>query len=129
MPGVHREGTLAPLGHTELGWRCLPEEVEGAVPVEAAAGSVVVFSSLTPHRTGPNRTDQVRSAYIVQYLAEGAVTVAGNWLHGEAPGERLPVRRSGASVRGPGQRRAGFLTLGAAQTAASEQPQAFASEV
>lgn len=34
--------------------------------------SAVVFSSLTPHRTGPIRTDQVRKAYIVQYAPTGA---------------------------------------------------------
>lgn len=77
MPGVHRHGTLAHW-HTELGWRCLPEDLDGAVPVEAPAGSVVVFSSLTPHRTGPNHTDAVRSAYIVQYAPDGAVKLEGD---------------------------------------------------
>ena len=48
------------------------------MPVEAPAGSVVVFSSLTPHRTGPNRTDAVRSAYIVQYAPDGAVALQGD---------------------------------------------------
>ncbi|MBI2706361.1 MAG: phytanoyl-CoA dioxygenase family protein [Actinobacteria bacterium] len=50
----------------------------GAVPIGAHAGSVVVFSSLTPHRTGPNRTADVRSAYIVQYAPDGAVTLRGD---------------------------------------------------
>jgi ectoine hydroxylase-related dioxygenase (phytanoyl-CoA dioxygenase family) len=40
--------------------------------VSARAGSIVVFSSLTPHSTGPNRTDQVRKAYIVQFAPDGA---------------------------------------------------------
>ena len=40
--------------------------------VPARAGSVVVFSSLTPHCTGANRTDDVRKAYIVQYAPDGA---------------------------------------------------------
>ena len=34
---------------------------------------MVVFSSLTPHRTGPNVTNEVRKAYIVQYAPDGAV--------------------------------------------------------
>lgn len=76
MPGLHRTGTLHHWD-TELGFRCLPEDEPDAVPVEAPAGSVVVFSSLTPHRTGPNRTDDVRSAYILQYAPDGAVALEG----------------------------------------------------
>jgi len=33
----------------------------------------VLFSSLTPHRTGPNLTESCRKAYILQYAPEGAV--------------------------------------------------------
>jgi phytanoyl-CoA hydroxylase len=77
LPGYHRHGTIAHW-NTELGWRCLPEDTEGAVPVEAPAGSVVVFSSLTPHRTGPNHTDGMRSAYIVQYAPDGAEALEGD---------------------------------------------------
>ena len=72
VPGLHRQGTLA--HHpSELGHVCL-DEAPDAVPVTARAGSVVVFSSLTPHRTGPNRTEAVRKAYIVQYAPDGAQT-------------------------------------------------------
>ncbi len=42
------------------------------MPVPARAGSIVVFSSLTPHSTGPNRTGDVRKAYIVQFAPAGA---------------------------------------------------------
>lgn len=77
LPGVHRLGTLA---HREdrLGFTCLPEGTDGAVAVPCPAGSMVVFSSLTPHRTGPNHTDAMRPAYIVQYLADGAVALGGD---------------------------------------------------
>ncbi len=70
VPGLHKEGTLK---HwmTPLGWRCV-EDAPDAVPVEAKAGDVVVFSSLTPHRTGPNATDGIRKSYIVQFAPEGA---------------------------------------------------------
>lgn len=90
LPGAHRLGTLAHRW-TELGFCCfdgspahraalagllesrgLPGEVTPQ-PLPLAAGSVAVFSSLTPHRTGPNRTDRVRKAYILQYAPEGAV--------------------------------------------------------
>jgi ectoine hydroxylase-related dioxygenase (phytanoyl-CoA dioxygenase family) len=72
VPGLHRGGTLAHWP-SELGFVCL-EEAPGAVPVPAPAGSVIVFSSLTPHCTGANRTEAVRRAYIVQYAPDGART-------------------------------------------------------
>lgn len=70
VPGLHLEGTLAHRS-TPLGYCCL-EDVEGAEPIELEAGSVAVFSSLTPHRTGPNTTRQVRKSYILQYAGDGA---------------------------------------------------------
>ena len=57
--------------------------------VPAAAGSIVVFSSLTPHMTGPNTTDDVRKTYILQYAPDGAER-----LDGDPPG-RLHVRYEG----------------------------------
>ena len=42
------------------------------------AGSIAVFSSLTPHRTGPNLTSQVRKAYILQYAPDGALVYPFN---------------------------------------------------
>ena len=42
------------------------------IRMTAPAGSIVVFSSLTPHRTGPNLTDSTRKAYILQYAPDGA---------------------------------------------------------
>ncbi len=71
VPGAHRQGTLRHR-ETALGMQCLSEP-EGAVAVPAKAGDIVVFSSLTPHRTGPNLTDGVRKAYILQYAPDGAV--------------------------------------------------------
>jgi len=71
VPKLHRKGTLH---HdlTPLGLACL-DKPEGAVAVPAKAGDIVVFSSLTPHRTGPNLTDTARKAYILQYAPDGAV--------------------------------------------------------
>jgi ectoine hydroxylase-related dioxygenase (phytanoyl-CoA dioxygenase family) len=73
VPGLHRRGTLAH-DYTDIGFVCLrgPEDAR-AVPVRA--GSIVVFSSLTPHSTGPNRTDDVRKAYIVQFAPSGAEVI------------------------------------------------------
>jgi ectoine hydroxylase-related dioxygenase (phytanoyl-CoA dioxygenase family) len=71
VPGAHRDGTLA---HewTDLGWVCFPDDPPESLPVPVAAGGIVVFSSLTPHATGANSTNDVRKAYIVQFAPEGA---------------------------------------------------------
>jgi len=73
IPGAHREGTYA---HEleDLGWVCT-RDPEEKMPAPVAAGGVVLFSSLTPHATGPNSTDDVRKAYIVQYSPMGAEVV------------------------------------------------------
>ncbi len=43
-----------------------------AVAAPIRAGSAVVFSSLTPHLTGPNTSGAMRKAYILQYVGPGA---------------------------------------------------------
>ena len=70
LPGLYPRGTLAHES-TPLGWRCFTES-DDAIPVRAKAGDIVVFSSLTPHRTGPNRTESTRKSYILQYAPNGA---------------------------------------------------------
>jgi ectoine hydroxylase-related dioxygenase (phytanoyl-CoA dioxygenase family) len=70
MPGAHRDGTLAHRA-TPIGYECWGDRTH-AVEVPVRAGSVVVFTSLTPHSTERNRTDHVRKAYIVQYAPDGA---------------------------------------------------------
>jgi ectoine hydroxylase-related dioxygenase (phytanoyl-CoA dioxygenase family) len=77
VPGLHRLGTLEHWT-TPLGYRCLEENPPGAVPVEALAGSIVVFTSLTPHATGANRTAGPRKAYIVQLALDGTCQVRSN---------------------------------------------------
>ena len=90
-----------------IGWQCVEGDPEDAVTVEVPAGGVVAFSSLTPHCTGPNATDGIRKAYIVQYGPEGMRAVDGDWQHGAAPSGRracddpdrqFPVLRSGVAV-------------------------------
>ena len=73
-PGLHRGGTLAHLP-SELGFMCFEAPPQPAVAVPARAGSIVVFSSLTPHATGPNRSAATRKTYIVQFAPDGAQTV------------------------------------------------------
>lgn len=72
VPGMHMQGTLR--HHwTDLGFRCLDGTPPEAQALPLKAGSIAVFSSLTPHRTGPNLTADVRKAYILQYAPDGAV--------------------------------------------------------
>jgi len=74
VPGLHRGGTLLHW-ETPIGLKCL-EDSKQSVCVPAKRGDIVLFSSLAPHRTGPNlRTGSVRKAYILQYAPDGAHTV------------------------------------------------------
>ena len=76
LAGVHRTGTVAHR-NTPIGFECCVDPV-GAVQVPVRAGDAVVFSSLTPHATGRNRTDEIRRAYIMQYAPDGAVCLRGD---------------------------------------------------
>ena len=82
---------------------CL-DDAPDAVAAPARAGSIVVFSSLTPHCTGPNTTDGVRKAYIVQYAPDGAEVLRGtdrdhlDRVRADAPDRQFPVLIGGAAV-------------------------------
>ncbi|HEV2310294.1 MAG TPA: phytanoyl-CoA dioxygenase family protein [Acidimicrobiia bacterium] len=89
LPGVHRAGTLLHHWVDPIGWECFAENPDGAVAAELPAGGAVVFSSLTPHLTGPNLTDAVRKAYIVQYAPVGVRRLEGDWQHGDPPNDAL----------------------------------------
>jgi ectoine hydroxylase-related dioxygenase (phytanoyl-CoA dioxygenase family) len=82
VPRVHRDGTLAH-SSTPIGEECWGDW-STAVEVPVRAGSVVVFSSLTPHATKRNMTDAVRKAYIVQYIPDGAIALRGDPSQGAA---------------------------------------------
>lgn len=92
LPGRHRSGTFA---HelTELGWICIEVEPEDAVAAPVRSGGIVVFSSLTPHATGPNFTDRVRKSYIVQFAPDGAALVdaKGGRTRCDAPDRQYPI--------------------------------------
>ncbi|HWL44872.1 MAG TPA: phytanoyl-CoA dioxygenase family protein [Ilumatobacter sp.] len=109
VPGLHRRGTLAHRFVDPLGWECLDDPAAGGFDVVAApvpAGGAVVFSSLTPHLTGPNLTDGVRKAYILQYAPARATILRGDPLAGppterataDAPERQFPVLRGGQPV-------------------------------
>ncbi len=65
-------------------------------PAIVPAGSIVVFSSRTFHRSGANMTDQYRRCYLAQYSAEPIMNRAGTGFHARAEpilqnGERVPA--------------------------------------
>ena len=85
IPGVHRLGArLHDYDDHHNGWTVKGLATENAVSVPVRGGSIVCFSSLTPHMTGPNITDGVRKAYICQYAPDGVVSV-GNERHERNP--------------------------------------------
>ncbi len=100
VPGLHRHGTLAHRYVDPLGFECLSDP-DGAVAAEVPAGGAVIFSSLTPHLTGPNTTDSVRKAYILQYAPAGAEILEGDPAAGpptsrtraDDPDRQFPVLR------------------------------------
>ena len=70
VPKLHQMGTLH---HepTDLGYEIDLDDAD-AVCLPLKAGSIAVFSSLTPHRTGPNMSENIRKSYILQYAPEGS---------------------------------------------------------
>ncbi|MFC4776624.1 phytanoyl-CoA dioxygenase family protein [Paenibacillus sp. GCM10023252] len=72
-PRTHKDGIVE---HqiTPIGWQCYFGDDPG-IPVELKKGSMVVFSSLLFHRSGPNVSDSVRKGYILQYIPSGVVNI------------------------------------------------------
>jgi phytanoyl-CoA hydroxylase len=104
--GLHRHGTLAHRYVDPLGFECFAAPPEPPHVAEVAAGGVVVFSSLTPHMTGPNTTDEARKAYILQYAPQGAERLEGDPAAGppaarspcDDPARQFAVTRAGRPV-------------------------------
>jgi phytanoyl-CoA hydroxylase len=55
-------------------------DATGAVPLEAAAGTLVVLHGLVPHLSGPNRSAKSRHAYSLHCIDAKATYPANNWL-------------------------------------------------
>lgn len=66
-----------------------PWDLEGAVPVEARAGSLVVFHGRAPHFSGPNRSEHSRHAYTLHVIDRECHYPAENWLQ---RGPDMPLR-------------------------------------
>jgi hypothetical protein len=104
---VHKLGTLAHRFVDPLGYECFDDPPrETAAPVRAGGG--VVFSSLTPHYTGPNNTETVRKAYILQYSHAGSMILQGDPAKGPPvgrvpandPARQFPVLRAARGLSG-----------------------------
>ena len=67
----------------------------GLVPVEVAAGTLVVLNGLLPHWSGPNRSGVSRHAYTLHCVSETADYPDWNWLQRPAD---LPLRRLDAGA-------------------------------
>ncbi len=63
-------------------------ELSQAVPVEVAAGTLVVFNGLLPHYSAPNRSEKPRHAYTLHAVDAHAKYADDNWL--QRP--ELPLR-------------------------------------
>jgi phytanoyl-CoA hydroxylase len=91
IPASHREGTRQHrngdgpfrVGHDG--------PADDGVPVPVGRGSVLVFSSLLLHRSGPNTTDRSRRAWILQYCGGAACSA----LSGRVLDDRLLCARDG----------------------------------
>jgi hypothetical protein len=79
------------------------ERVKGSWPtvaVEAKAGDIIVWSSLLPHRSGPNRSDRDRLAVYITYFPEGSESERreriANWSERRAPAwwRKWPVKNA-----------------------------------
>lgn len=62
---------------------------EGWVPLEAAAGTVVLLHGLLPHRSSPNTSPRSRAAYSLHVVSAAADYPADNWLQRPAS---MPAR-------------------------------------
>jgi ectoine hydroxylase-related dioxygenase (phytanoyl-CoA dioxygenase family) len=69
---------------------------DAGIPLPLKKGDMAVFSSLLLHRSGPNLTQGVRKAYVVQYIPAHA----RNGTTGAPFDDRLWVTRSGEPFSG-----------------------------
>jgi phytanoyl-CoA hydroxylase len=112
QPGSHRHG-VQPHRPTDFFFQVGYEGSETGVPVEAEAGEVLVFSSLTMHRTGPNHSQRPRRSWVVQFCQAGAY----NRETGARFDDRLLVARGGVPLSEPLRDRPFDLTASFARRA------------
>lgn len=72
LPASHEKGTLKHHRVEGAPFRTGYEGDDAGAAVPVSKGSVLVFSSLLMHRSGPNTTDRYRRAWILQYCTADA---------------------------------------------------------
>jgi len=91
IPASHKHG-LMPHRKSEIGLICHEmDDPDQGVVVPVPAGSMAVFQSLTMHKSGVNRSQGMRKAYVIQYCRAGT----RNALTGELVPAKIPVARHG----------------------------------
>jgi ectoine hydroxylase-related dioxygenase (phytanoyl-CoA dioxygenase family) len=104
IPGLHKNGTLSHYFVPTLGYECFENPPSTPVVAEIKAGGAVFFSSLTPHLTGPNSSNNVRKAYIVQYAQHDAIVLEGSAADGAPTGRHtIASEHRGIAVLESGQ--------------------------
>jgi ectoine hydroxylase-related dioxygenase (phytanoyl-CoA dioxygenase family) len=94
LPGSHRGG-LVEHKPSPIGLVCRSnDDPDQGIQVPVRAGSIVAFWSLTMHRSGPNRSQGVRRAYVIQYCQAGLKYAES----GETVPGLMPVARDGKPV-------------------------------
>lgn len=78
---------------TELDPTPLPSPPDELVPIEAAAGTLVVLHGLLPHWSDVNRSPKSRHAYSVHCISAAAEYPSWNWLQRPAD---MPLQRLAA---------------------------------
>lgn len=94
LPGSHKQG-LIPHEQTKLGLVGYSSDApDQGIKVPIPKGSLIAFWSTTLHKSGPNLSNGMRKAYVIQYAAAGLKRKSdGKVIEG-----LLPITRSSASV-------------------------------
>lgn len=102
IPGSHRNGTQRHVNGGSGPFRVgHVGPADDGVPVPVRRGSVLVFSSLLMHRSGPNMTDRHRRAWIIQFCSAGARSALSDRLLDD----RLLVAENGSWLGEPRRQR------------------------
>jgi phytanoyl-CoA hydroxylase len=92
IAGSHRGGTHPHENATSGPFRVGHDgPASDGEPVPVRRGSVLVFSSLLMHRSGPNDSDRPRRSWIIQYCSAGAASA----LSGRVLDDRLLIADDG----------------------------------
>lgn len=96
QPGSHRRG---PTAHRDSGgfFQVGYEGAETGAPCQLEAGEVLVFSSLTLHRAGPNPSAGWRRSWVIQFIP----AAARNGETGRPFDDRLHVAQGGRTLDAP----------------------------